>query len=69
MSARVSDDLRHLADLVARLSPSWQQPERFHEAKSEIVAELRRAARALDATPAAGRSEVLRGLAEHKISG
>ena len=38
-----------LADLVGRLrrlTPDWQNPERFHEAKSELVAELLRLAQA-----------------------
>lgn len=39
------DVLSTLAEHVARLSPSHRNPERFHEDKSEIVAELRRLAR------------------------
>lgn len=39
------DRLRDLAHEVQRLSPSHRDPERFHEDKSEIVAELRRLAR------------------------
>lgn len=39
------DRLRDLAHHVQRLSPSHRDPERFHEDKSEIVAELRRLAR------------------------
>ena len=42
-----ADDLDRLAHAVARLSPSHRDPHRFHEDKSEIVAELRRMARAL----------------------
>lgn len=37
--------LDSLASKVERLSPHHRQPERFHEDKSEIVAELRRLAR------------------------
>ena len=37
--------LQELAGQVQRLSPSHRDPERFHEDKSEIVAELRRLAR------------------------
>lgn len=40
-----ADRLVAVADRLRRLSPSWQNPERFHEAKSELVAELRRLAR------------------------
>ncbi len=40
-------DLDRLAGAVARLSPSHRDPERFHLDRSEIVAELRRLARAL----------------------
>ena len=42
-----ADDLDRLAHAVSRLSPSHRDPHRFHEDKSEIVAELRRVARAL----------------------
>lgn len=34
-----------LAERVVRLSPSHRDPERFHEEKSEVAAELRRLAR------------------------
>jgi hypothetical protein len=34
---------------VARLSPGHRAPERFHEDKSEIAAELRRLAREITA--------------------
>lgn len=39
------DRLRDLAYHVQRLSPSHRDPERFHEDKSEIAAELIRLAR------------------------
>ncbi len=39
--------LEALADRVSRLSPSHRDPHRFHEDKSEVVAELRRLARLL----------------------
>lgn len=41
--------LLDLALRVARLGPDRRNPERFHEDKSEIVAELRRLARKKDA--------------------
>jgi hypothetical protein len=34
-----------MAERVRRLSPSHRDPERFHEEKSELAAELRRLAR------------------------
>lgn len=39
-----SDALRDIASRLPRLTPCWQDPERFHEAKSDLVAELRRLA-------------------------
>lgn len=39
------DQLSRLAAKVERLTPSHRDPERFHEEKSEVVAELRRLAR------------------------
>lgn len=41
----VGETLHDLARRVACLSPSHRDPERFHEDKSEIVAELHRLAR------------------------
>jgi len=38
------DDILELANRLRRLTPSWQNPERFHEAKSELVNDLRRLA-------------------------
>lgn len=38
-------ELEQLAERVVRLSPSHRDPERFHEEKSEVAAELRRLAR------------------------
>jgi hypothetical protein len=38
-------ELAKLAVAVGGLMPSWQNPERFHEQKSEIAAALRRIAR------------------------
>ena len=40
-------DLTRLAAAVVRLSPSHRDPERFHEDKDAIAAELRRLARVL----------------------
>jgi hypothetical protein len=34
-------ELEAIARMVARLSPSWRDPEQFHMAKSEISARLR----------------------------
>ncbi|UFN48912.1 hypothetical protein LPC08_23430 [Roseomonas sp. OT10] len=42
-----SSTLEALAERVSRLSPSHRDPHRFHEDKSEVVAELRRLARLL----------------------
>lgn len=44
-----ADQLLSLASAVGRLSPSHSDPERFHMDRSEIVAELRRLARRLEA--------------------
>ena len=43
-----ADRLRHLARDVRRLVPDRRDPERFHEDKSVIEAELRKIARDLD---------------------
>lgn len=43
-TAGLSDRLNDLAARLRRLTPCWQDPERFHLAKSELVAELRRMA-------------------------
>lgn len=40
-------ELEMLAGAVARLSPDRRDPERYHLDRSEIVADLRRLARAL----------------------
>lgn len=39
-----ADDILELANRLRRLTPCWQNPERFHEAKSELVNDLRRLA-------------------------
>ena len=44
-----ADAARRLAEMAERLRPDWQQPERWHEAKSALVAACRRLARALEA--------------------
>lgn len=41
-----ADAILELAARLRRLTPCWQNPERFHEAKSELVNDLRRLARA-----------------------
>ncbi len=43
--------LSDLAHRVARLCPDHRNPERFHEDKSEIAAELRRLARLMGMAP------------------
>jgi hypothetical protein len=43
-----SRELQVIARAVARLSPSWQRPELFHEQKSEISGRLRRLAGVVD---------------------
>ena len=43
-----ADAARHLAEMAEKLSPCWQQPERFFEAKSVLVAACRRLARTLE---------------------
>lgn len=45
------DTLAALAQRVVRLCPDHRNPERFHEDKSEIAAELRRLARLTGMTP------------------
>ena len=41
------DAIERLAGAVRRLEPDHRDPEKFHEQKSEIVAELRSLARQL----------------------
>lgn len=47
-----AEELQAIAAEVRRLSPSWQRPELFHEAKSELGARLMRLSRRLDLRPA-----------------
>lgn len=54
--------LLELANRVRRLVPSHRDPEAFHEAKSEIEAELRRLSRVLPADPPCGRREHMTSL-------
>jgi hypothetical protein len=44
MTVQLPKALNDLAARLRRLTPSWQNPERFHEAKSELIADLRRLA-------------------------
>ena len=44
MTAPLPEALNDLAGRLRRLTPNWQNPERFHEAKSELIADLRRLA-------------------------
>lgn len=49
MTARRSAEIaRNIAQDVARLSPDWNNPQRFFENRSEIEHQLRRLARDLD---------------------
>lgn len=50
------DRLRELAISVRRLSPDRRDPERYHEQKSSIEAELRRLARDLERERRHGRT-------------
>lgn len=45
MTAPLPDALNDIAARLRRLTPSWQNPEQFHEAKSDLIADLRRLAR------------------------
>jgi hypothetical protein len=54
--------LVELADRVRRLVPSHRDPEAFHEAKSEIEAELRRLSRVLPADLVCGGRQRLSSL-------
>lgn len=49
-------DLLELARMLERLAPDRRNPEGFHMSKSEIIARLRRAARALSSGPPAHRA-------------
>lgn len=60
--------LVELADRVRRLVPSHRDPEAFHEAKSEIEAELRLLSRVLPPVPVCGRRERLSSLDEPRLS-
>jgi len=40
--------LVELARQIGRLSPDWQRPERFFEMRSELAAEARQIARAVE---------------------
>lgn len=54
--------LAELADRVRRLMPSHRDPEAFHEAKSEIEAELRHLSRVLPPVKVCGRRQRLSSL-------
>ena len=43
-----AERLATLAREIGRLTPDWQQPERFFETRSELAEEARRLARALE---------------------
>lgn len=60
--------LDELANRVRRLVPSHRDPEAFHEAKSEIEADLRRLARVLPAEDVCGRRKRLSSLDEARLS-
>ncbi|MCA7119197.1 MAG: hypothetical protein LGL72_07270 [Acidibrevibacterium sp.] len=44
-----ADAARALARMAERLRPDWQQPERWHESKSELIDAFRRLVRTLEA--------------------
>ena len=44
-----AESARRLAEMAERMRPDWRDPERWHEAKSELIAACRRLARALEA--------------------
>jgi len=44
MNIDYTHTLHNIADRIERLAPSHRDPFRFHEEKSELVAELRRLA-------------------------
>ena len=48
----LTEALELLVQQLQRLTPDWQRPERFHEAKSELVDQLRRLARSPVTLPA-----------------
>lgn len=54
--------LRNLAARVSRLAPSHRDPDAFHEAKSEIEAELRHLSRVLPPALGCGRRGPMRSL-------
>ena len=60
--------LLDLAGKVRRLVPSHRDPEAFHEAKSEIEAELRRLARVLPGADVCGRRQRMTALDEPDLS-
>lgn len=64
----LSTFLAGLADRVRYLSPSHRDPEAFHEAKSEIEADLRRLARVLPAEDVYGRRKRSSSLDEADLS-
>jgi hypothetical protein len=52
--AAIAADLAELARLVQHLSPDWQNPDRFYDARSELAERIRRASRALNGRPRIG---------------
>ena len=58
----LADVLQDLAARVGRLAPSHRDPEAFHEAKSEIAADLRRLSRVLPTSHVCGRQKRLTSL-------
>ena len=44
--AAIAADLAELARLVQHLSPDWQNPDRFYDARSELAERIRRLPRA-----------------------
>jgi hypothetical protein len=46
-----ADAARRVVEMAERLRPDWQQPERFFEAKSSLIAACRRLAATLERNP------------------
>lgn len=57
----VTTSLTDIADRLERLAPSHRDPFRYHEDKSELVAELRQVAAAVDGIAGPSRAEAERG--------
>jgi hypothetical protein len=54
ITTAIAEDLADIAAAVQRLSPDWQNPSRFYDARSELAERIRRASRALNRHPRLG---------------